>query len=387
MAPFPVTPADPQIYTLLAGEGFGDDLFNPRQHRSCELVDHYVLQTVIEVVGRLGVAEPLRSPRTLEELREAGGFVADFRRPLGWLVERLVLAGLAVREGDRYRLPAPLPATERERLHQEAMALDAAYGPAYALVDEAAAAYPRVARGETTGERALFQKPALWVAYFSNANAYYALNNHVTARVAARRLPGRDARILELGAGLGSATDTLLDLVGPGRIARYRATEPVAFFRRRAERTVREAHPSVALVSASLDINRPWAAQDVEPGAWDLVWAVNVLHLARNLEMTLGEASTALAAGGWLVVGEGLRPVAGQPVGAEFAFQLLESFLDVETDAGTRRTPGFLTAEEWLGALARAGFAEPAVVPDAVRLRAVHRGFFTAAVCGRRAGN
>src|SRR5439155_19835462 len=107
----------------------------------------------------------------------------------------------------------------------------------------------------------------------------------------------------------------------------------------------------------------PWAAQGVEPGSVRLVWGVNVFHLARDLEAVLAEAHAALGPGGWLVIGEGLRPRRGEPVGAELPFRLLASFPDVDPAPETRAPPGFLAAEEWLGALARAGFTAPEVVP------------------------
>jgi hypothetical protein len=71
-------------------------------------------------------------------------------------------------------------------------------------------------------------------------------------------------------------------------------------------------------------------------------------------------------------------------VGAELPFQLLRSFTDVEIDPVTRPTPGFLTAEHWQAALARAGFTDVTLVPDALRLRALYPGFLAAAICGRR---
>src|SRR5207253_431785 len=80
---------------------------------------------------------------------------------------------------------------------------DPTYGPTFALLDEAAAVYPRVARGETTGEQALFQKVAIWTAYFNNTNPFYALNNRLAAQVAAARLPAGGGQVLEVGAGLG----------------------------------------------------------------------------------------------------------------------------------------------------------------------------------------
>src|SRR5262249_31117996 len=161
---------------------------------------------------------------------------------------------------------------------------------------------------------------ALWCRYFDNANGYYALGNHVAAVAAAARLPAYPATVLEVGGGLGSATEALLAQAGAGRFATYRFTEPVAFFRPRARPTLAATTPGLRLVAADLDLNARWAAQGIEPAGAHLVWGVNVFHLARDLDAVLHEAFAALAPGGWLVVGEGLRPQPATPVGAEFPF-------------------------------------------------------------------
>jgi len=70
-----------------------------------------------------------------------------------------------------YRLATPLPSPDLEALRAEGLAADASYAPAFALLDEAAALYPRAARGETDGESALLRRLPLWVAYFSNQSA------------------------------------------------------------------------------------------------------------------------------------------------------------------------------------------------------------------------
>src|SRR5207244_11924473 len=90
---------------------------------------------------------------------------------------------------------------------------------------------------------------------------------------------------------------------GPlGALSAHRVTEPVALFPRRAERTLRAAWPGAPLAFAALDVNQPWAAQDVGPASVQLVWGVNVFHLARDLEAVLAEARAALVPGGWLVI-------------------------------------------------------------------------------------
>lgn len=378
------------MYPVFAEAGLGKDVFNSRQHRSCELVEVYVLRLAIQVVEALGLAPALAEACTRDELLAVRGFEPAFRAPLGWLLERLAVAGFLVREAgaaqERYRLAAPLPEPELAVARAEGLENDPSYAPTYAMLDEAAASYPKVATGEASGERALFQKLSLWVAYFSNSNGYYALNNRVGAAAAAFRLPSAGGRVLEVGAGLGSATEALLDLLAArGRnLACYHVTEPVAAFRRRAERTLTTAYRDVRLAFSTLDVNQPWASQGVAPESCDLVWGVNVFHLARRLDVVLAEARAALAPGGWLVIGEGMRPAPGRVVGAEFPFQLLDSFLDVELHPMRRPTSGFLTAHHWHGALAAAGFSAIAVVPDVARLLEIYPGFFAAAVCGRR---
>jgi hypothetical protein len=167
-------------------------------------------------------------------------------------------------------------------------------------------------------------------------------------------------------------------------VERYHITEPIPFFRRRAERALRAAHPGLALEFGALDMNGRWATQGVRSAEQSFVVGVNVFHLARDLVATLHEAFQALEPGGWLVVGEAIRPHPQACVGAELPFQILQSYHAVETDPALRPTPGFLTAEGWTEALGRAGFAEIALVPDAARLRDLWKGAIAAAVCGRR---
>jgi SAM-dependent methyltransferase len=380
-----IPPLDPRAYALLADEGFGPDLFNPRQHEACELVEAYATELAADLYHRLGLAQPLSRPVSPDEVRAACGWAPAIVPALGWLLDRLAEAGRLEAGDGRYRALA-VPPSAHETVRARGLATDPSYAAAYELLDEAAAAFPAVARGETTGERALLGKLTLWIRYFDNRNGYYALNNRVSAAAVAARLPP-GARVLEVGAGLGSATEALLEnLRSAGaldRIASYRATEPVALFARRAQRILGGLFPGVPLSFAPLDLNAPWAAQGIEPATLDVVWGVNVFHLAGDLDAVLAEARAALAPGGWLVVGEGMRPFADRVVGAEFPFRLLESFTGVRLHPATRPTPGFLTAELWLAALERAGFSRCRTVPDVPRLSAYYPGMLAAAACGR----
>ena len=92
----------------------------------------------------------------------------------------------------------------------------------------------------------------------------------------------------------------------------------------------------------------------------------------------------ALAADGWFVIGECLRPYDNQPIYPELMFQILDTFSNVETDPEIRPNPGFLTAEQWRRAFARAGFGHAEIAPDITRIRQIYQHFFTGAICGRK---
>src|SRR5208283_3056883 len=236
-----VTPPDDRCYPPLAAVGLSPDPFDPIQDRACKLVDLYTLHVAIDLLRELADPALLERGASADDLLAGGGYVAAFRPALGWLLGRAAAAGLDVR--------TPLPRTDRASVRAACLAVDPSYVPAFTLMDEAAALYPRVARGEVNGDRALLMKVSLWVTYFDNRNGYYALNNRVVAAAAAARTAG-PARVLEVGAGLGSATEAML--AGLPAVERYHVTEPIPFFRRRAERALRAAHPSVALEFGAL---------------------------------------------------------------------------------------------------------------------------------------
>jgi SAM-dependent methyltransferase len=369
-------------------------LLDEESFRCCELTDRYATEVARDLAVRLGISAPLALGATIDELVARGGFVESFRPALEALLRRLVDAGDVERsfdDGERYRTTRPITAIEREPLRAFALRVEPRSAPTFDLLDTAADAYPAVARGETSGEQELFAagRIQLWLDYFSNDNPGYVLNNRLAAFAAANRIEAvQSPRVLEIGAGAGSATRALLaELARRGRLDElplYDFTEPSPFFRRRGERELRALHPDLPLRVRSLDIDRPLAAQGFEPGSYDLVFGVNVLHVAQRLDWTLRELGALLAPRGWLVGGECLRPYDGQSVPADLVFQLLTSFTGVATDPQTRPRHGFLEAASWRRAFDAAGFGRVEIVPDLERIREIYPRFFTGVICARR---
>jgi SAM-dependent methyltransferase len=387
----------PRISESLLSE-IPDSLFDDRIYAACELAERYATDLALAIASRLGLDGPLATGGSAAQLAGARGFDPAFRPAVETLLERLAAAGEIERRtgadgGAVYRRTGPAREPELAGLRATGIGIDPRIVATLDLLDAAAAAWPAVASGRTTGEKELFSAGsiALWLAYFSNDNPVYALNNLLTAVVAANRLPDRDGlSVLEVGAGAGSFTATLLDELARrgrlGRIARYEPTEPSPFFRRRGERELRARFPQVPLTFRALDVDQPFAAQGLPDEPRDLVVGVNVLHVARDLGAALARIREALAPGGWLVAGECLRLFPRQPVPADLVFQLFRSFTDVGTDPVLRPHHGFLEPSAWRTALEAAGFVEVGVVPDLERIRDLYPRFFAGVVVGRRPG-
>jgi len=393
---FRVRPSDPRLAHWL--KGYPPSVFSERLYRSIELMERYSIDLAIDLLRRLDLMDQLGEWRSANELCQVLSFQPGFRFALGWILERLVETGcveVRANGGTRsYQLRRAPWKPDLERLRAVGLNIDPANAASLDLLDHAASLYPAVASGEQSGDHSLFgpQGIPLWLKYFHNDNLTYAVNNWVSAILAADRLSTQPRlRILELGAGAGSASETLVrwfDQCGLlPQIERYLITEPNAFFRRRAQRELAKQYPGLALEWAALDLNLPWDAQGVASSEFNLVYAVNVLHVSKNLLFSLNQARSALTGDGWLVIGECLRPYVNQPIYPELMFQILESFTEVQTDPEIRPNPGFLTADHWRRAFTRAGFEHAEVAPDIDSIRQIYPHFFTGAICGQKRGH
>jgi SAM-dependent methyltransferase len=383
---------DPRLADWL--KDYPSEVFTERLYQSIELMERYSIELSIDLLLRLNVIDQLSEWQSADELCCALSFERRFSFALAWLLERLVETGcvMARRDGNvrSYRLRHAPWEPQLERLHAAGLEIDPANAATLDLLDHVANLYPSVACGKERGDQSVFgpQGIPLWLNYFDNRNLTYAVNNWTGAVLAADRLLNRSKlRILEIGAGAGSASETLLrwfDQRGLlSRIQHYLITEPSAFFRRRAQRELSKQYPNLPLEWGALDLNLRWETQGVFRGEFDLVYAVNVIHISEDLLFSLNQAGFALAEDGWLVIGECLRPYVNQPIYPELMFQILESFTEVQLDPEIRPNPGFLTTDQWRRAFTRAGFEHVKVAPDIDRIREIYPHFFAGAICGQ----
>ena len=388
-SPIEVPPVDPRVTEVL--DRYPRELFTEAFRHSWELIDRYGREWILEIVQDLGIDRALKQPQTLKSLRSELGFIDAFDHVLDWLMRSLCEAGLAERSqiDGKIRLLRDIPQSHRSAVRDALLTSDPASKSTLDLLDAAASAYPRVARGEIRGQEALFGlgQTQLWLDYFNNKNPIYAINNRLAAHVALQYRTKGPLKILELGSGTGSGTEALLEsITHHGRIDDldlYHCTEPSPFFRRRTERRLRSDYPKIQWSFSSVDLDRSFESQGIPSGTYDLVYAVNVVHVARDLDFSLQQILHCLQPNGWLVAAESIRPIAGQTISTELVFQILEDFWDVKLDPIRRPTPGFLTPEQWTDLLVQNGFSSVEVVPDHKTIRQAYEKFCTGVVCGQ----
>jgi SAM-dependent methyltransferase len=389
---FKVEPSDPRLAEYL--KEYPSPVFNERLYQSIELLERYSIEVAIDLARRLDVIDHLDQWRSVDDLCGLLSFQPSFKFALHWILERLVEIGCVETRTDANTREYHLRNTPRQpnlkSLRAAGLQIDPANAATLDLLDHAASLYPDVANGQQSADRNLLgpQGVPLWLNYFHNDNLTYAVNNWVGAALAAERISGRRAlRILEVGAGPGSASEILLRVLDERgllpRIERYLVTEPNAFFLRCGQRKLARQYPDLPFEWGALNLDSSWDTQGIKPREFDLVYAVNVMHISKDLVFSLNEARRALVGDGWLVIGECLRPNPNQPIYPELMFQILESFTNVQTDPEIRPNPGFLTAEHWRHAFTRAGFQRAEVAPNIDRIREIYPHFFTGAICGQ----
>ncbi len=361
-------------------------LFDRAFRTACVRFDRYIGSLILELAAALELeAGVLPDGGTLCRLR---GWSAEGVEAVTWLLETLALYGHADPADGGWRFHGGGPEAPSALRRDEALAQVPATAPASRVVDRCAGGLASVLRGERRGEELLFNPATLglWFEYFANENVLYGISNQLVA-VAVERAVDSGARVLEVGGGGGSAAQTVVQaLAAAGKPpASYLFTELHPAFLRRGTRTAQAAAPPGCRVTAQrYDVNLAPAAQGLEPRSFDVAFGVNVLHLAADPVGALADLRSLLAPSGALVIGELLRPEPEGPVHIELPFTLLEAYRSAPLIEGIRPRPGFMALDGWRTALARAGFAEVAVLPaDIAGCVADYPGFYSGALVAR----
>ena len=250
-----------------------------------------------------------------EGLREGLGVLPEhahlFRRILEILARSGVLQakdeGFVVTVGADDRLPDEMPPDPEAFLAEVTERFPHATNE-IGLFRRCAGALPEVLRGNEDPLSLLFgdAEPSAGDLY-RLAPVWRAANRMIgeVVRTLVDDVPdGRRLRVLEVGAGIGSATETILPELPAGRFDLMYTDISAGFF---AEAESRFGGAEASIDYRVLDIEKDPVEQGFEPHAYDMVIAANVLHATRHLDETLAHCRVLLAPSGLLVALENQR--------------------------------------------------------------------------------
>ena len=196
-------------------------------------------------------------------------------------------------------------------------------------------------------ERIYQESPA---ARFFNNLARQAVSGIVGALPSGRRL-----RVLEVGAGTGGTTATLLPEFANGQ-TEYVFTDVSPLFLENASEKFREYD---FIDYRLLDLERDPLTQGFAAQAFDVIVAVNVLHATADLSRTLAALRSLLSPGGVILLGEATVPRRW----LDITFGVTEGWWRFN-DHDLRPAHPLLKGASWLRLLESSGFEDASALPE-----------------------
>ena len=250
-----------------------------------------------------------------EDLRQRLNVLPEHSRLFRRMLEMLAWAGVLEETGDGFTvLLGPgdaLPDNMPRDLEEFATRLAGRYDHGQTevgLFRRSGRALADVLRGQEDALTLLFSSGEPTAAdLYLKAPVARAANRMLAdaVRTLVAQLPAdRRLRVIEVGAGTGSATASVLPELPEGRF-HYTYTDISAGFFSEAEARFGDGGGSIEY--RPLDVERDPIAQGFDPHGYDLLIASNVLHATRFLDETLAHCADLLAPSGHLVALENLR--------------------------------------------------------------------------------
>lgn len=305
-----------------------------------------------------GLFAQARERHSLDEVMTRAGVLDSYRHLVRQWLERLVAAGLVRREADDYVSDSPLPDPGLAGLWREAERLFGDNQPLLAYVRHCGNLVGAVLTGRESALETLFPGGSFDLAdglYQRSATMRYinGLASSAIEAIAAGTAPGCSLRVMEVGAGTGGTTTSLLPVLPPDR-TRYRFTDVSNTFFEQARKRLGQFR----FVEYGLfDVDRAPTEQGYAPQSFDLIVSANAVHACVDLRAALRHLHSLLAPGGLLVLVESTT----NHEWFDMTTGLIEGWKHFADDLRTDNP--LLPAAVWMTALQEAGFVEAAAWP------------------------
>ncbi len=267
----------------------------------------------LATLGELGWQRVKGEEVDAEELRQLLNVLPEHSRLFRRMLEMLARSGVLEEKGEGFVVSigpdASLPDAMPRDLEEYAAKMASTYPDGQTEIGlflRSGKALAEVLRGQADPLTLLFSsgEPTAADLYLKApvARAANRMLADAIQQLVAATPEGRRLRVIEVGAGTGSATASVLPELPEGRFEYIYTDISAGFF---AEAEARFGADGIEY--RPLDIERDPIAQGFDSHGYDILIASNVLHATRYLEETLGHCLDLLAPSGHLVALENLR--------------------------------------------------------------------------------
>ncbi len=302
-----------------------------------------------------------------EDLGRGLGIKAGYQRLLGRMLEILGGAGLLQAVAPDSDSPRKWEvvgdeAPEALRVDPAALKADIASRHPFGSVElellfRCGEALAEVLRDRQDPIQLLFSEKGVSAANLYRDAAGTRIYNRLAAlavKEAIRDLPpGRRLRVLEVGAGTGGTTSSVLPEL-PAGWTDYTYTDISAAFFAAAKARFEAAYPFLDF--RVLDVEQAPEGQGFQSEGYDLVMASNVLHATQDITVTLKHCRDLLAPGGLLILFEALK----RQGWLDLTFGLMDGWWRFQ-DAH-RPDYALMAGNKWQQVLADCGYVEASVL-------------------------
>ena len=317
-----ITPADffPSPTRVAAGSGLLSEYLSAErvdaEDRNALLADleRWSRSRALATLEELGWQRRARETVDPDDLRQRLNVIPEHRRLFRRMLEMLARSGVLTADGDNFVVVVgpedPLPEEMPKDLEEFATDMAERYPHGVTevgLFRRCGGALAEVLLGRMDPLTLLFSSgdptPADLYLKAPVARAANKMLRDAVRALLAQLPDNRRLRVLEVGAGTGSATTYILPELPEGRFDYTYTDISAGFF---AEAESRFGDGGGCIEYRTLDVEKDPIAQGYAPHSYDLIIASNVLHATRYLQETLGHCRALLAPSGQLVALENL---------------------------------------------------------------------------------
>lgn len=334
-------------------------LFSPNFQRGYCLVNQMCLMLCFKVIRHYGLFVGTPPVETIETMTGKIGLAPGSSYLLKRIIALLVEECYLCRIGGSWVALRPFEAAEAKMLHHRAK-IEYPGEPMFELIKNCERNLFDFLEGRRRGQDVFFP--------MGDLSLWRQLHNHSLFKLPYAQLGAfgvvrcLDPRmvILEIGAGTGAGAAQVLANADLDEIAAYIYTDVSEVFLRQGRQRFGN-HPFMTFQVYDLNISP--LAQGFSAHSVDIIFGVNVLHVAHHLPTTLEYMHMLLKPNGWLIISEGSPPSTKQIWRPDLLFGFLEGWWNVEIDASSRPQPGFLMPSGWQTLLEDAGLVNVFALP------------------------